>query len=143
ARAVRRSDPVGLGRRHAVPDPRGRNSEARLPVQPLDEQKDPLEAAHPGRPRRPRPNRERPCHARRRPLRLLVQPRDELGSLRRHGLEIEETRRMALERALKTRDIVLFNVAAIVGMRWIALAAASGPSSLFLWVLAAVAFFIP
>lgn len=50
---------------------------------------------------------------------------------------------MALERALKTRDIVLFNVAAIVGMRWIALAAASGPSSLFLWVLAAIAFFIP
>jgi glutamate:GABA antiporter len=50
---------------------------------------------------------------------------------------------MALERALKTRDIVLFNVAAIVGMRWIALAAANGPSSLFLWVLAAIAFFIP
>src|SRR5262249_61829820 len=50
---------------------------------------------------------------------------------------------MALERALKTKDIVLFNVAAIVGMRWIALAAASGPSSLFLWVLAAVVFFIP
>ena len=50
---------------------------------------------------------------------------------------------MALERALKTRDIVLFNVAAIVGMRWIALAAASGPSSLFLWVLAAIVFFIP
>ncbi|HKD19117.1 MAG TPA: APC family permease, partial [Thermoanaerobaculia bacterium] len=52
-------------------------------------------------------------------------------------------RRMALERALKTKDIVLFNVAAIVGMRWIALAAANGPSSLFLWVLAAVVFFIP
>jgi glutamate:GABA antiporter len=50
---------------------------------------------------------------------------------------------MALERALKTKDIVLFNVAAIVGMRWIALAAANGPSSLSLWVLAAVAFFIP
>ena len=50
---------------------------------------------------------------------------------------------MALERALKTRDIVLFNVAAIVGMRWIALAAANGPSSLFLWVLAAIVFFIP
>ena len=50
---------------------------------------------------------------------------------------------MALERALKTRDLVLFNVAAIVGMRWIALAAANGPSSLFLWVLAAVVFFIP
>ena len=50
---------------------------------------------------------------------------------------------MALERALKTKDIVLFNVAAIVGMRWIALAAANGPSSLFLWVLAALVFFIP
>jgi len=50
---------------------------------------------------------------------------------------------VALERALRTKDIVLFNVAAIVGMRWIALAAASGPSSLFLWVLAAFVFFIP
>src|SRR5262249_45473864 len=50
---------------------------------------------------------------------------------------------MALERALRTKDIVLFNVAAIVGMRWIALAAANGPSSLFLWVLAALVFFIP
>jgi glutamate:GABA antiporter len=50
---------------------------------------------------------------------------------------------VALERALKTRDLVLFNVAAIVGMRWIALAAANGPSSLFLWVLAALVFFIP
>jgi len=50
---------------------------------------------------------------------------------------------MAIERALKTKDIVLFNVAAIVGMRWIALAAANGPSSLFLWVLAALVFFIP
>ena len=50
---------------------------------------------------------------------------------------------MSLERALKTRDIVLFNVAAIVGMRWVALAAARGPSSLSLWILAAIAFFIP
>jgi amino acid transporter len=50
---------------------------------------------------------------------------------------------MTLERALKTRDIVLFNVAAIVGMRWVALAAANGPSSLLLWVLAALMFFVP
>jgi glutamate:GABA antiporter len=48
-----------------------------------------------------------------------------------------------LERALRTRDIVLFNVAAIVGLRWVALAAAAGPSSLLLWVLAAILFFIP
>src|ERR1700733_205794 len=50
---------------------------------------------------------------------------------------------MVVERTLKTRDIVLFNVAAIVGMRWVALAAANGPSSLFLWVLAALIFFVP
>src|SRR6202521_3696600 len=50
---------------------------------------------------------------------------------------------MIVERTLKTRDIVLFNVAAIVGMRWVALAAANGPSSLFLWVLAALVFFVP
>ena len=50
---------------------------------------------------------------------------------------------MILERALKTRDIVLFNVAAILGLRWIALAAASGPSSLSLWLLAALVFFVP
>ena len=50
---------------------------------------------------------------------------------------------MVLERALKTRDIVLFNVTAIVGMRWIALAAANGPSSLVLWLLAALTFFVP
>lgn len=48
-----------------------------------------------------------------------------------------------VERPLKTRDIVLFNVTAIVGMRWVALAAANGPSSLLLWVLAALVFFVP
>ncbi|HWC64740.1 MAG TPA: APC family permease, partial [Thermoanaerobaculia bacterium] len=50
---------------------------------------------------------------------------------------------MPLEKTLRTRDLVLFNVAAIVGMRWIALAAHSGPSSLGLWVLAALVFFVP
>src|SRR5260370_32765041 len=50
---------------------------------------------------------------------------------------------MPVERTLKARDIVLFNVAAMVGMRWVALAAANGPSSLFLWVLAALVFFVP
>src|ERR1019366_6822635 len=56
---------------------------------------------------------------------------------------LDTSKGMALERALKTRDIVLFNVAAIVGMRWVALAAANGPSSLFLWVVAALVFFVP
>jgi amino acid transporter len=50
---------------------------------------------------------------------------------------------MSLERTLKTSDVVFFNVAAIVGLRWVALAAHSGPSSLGLWVLAALVFFVP
>ena len=50
---------------------------------------------------------------------------------------------MSLAKTLRTFDLVLFNVAAIVGLRWVALTAHSGPSSLVLWVLAAVAFFIP
>ena len=50
---------------------------------------------------------------------------------------------MALQKTLRTFDLVLFNVVAIVGLRWVALTAHSGPSSLVLWVLAAVAFFIP
>ncbi len=48
-----------------------------------------------------------------------------------------------LVRGLKVRDIVLFNVVAIVGTRWISLAAATGPSSVSLWILALVLFFIP
>jgi glutamate:GABA antiporter len=50
---------------------------------------------------------------------------------------------MSLERTLKTWDLVFFNVAAIVGLRWVALAANKGPSSLSLWILAAAVFFIP
>ncbi|MBS0432479.1 MAG: amino acid permease [Proteobacteria bacterium] len=50
---------------------------------------------------------------------------------------------MALQKTLRTIDLVLFNVVAIVGLRWVALAGHSGPSSLTLWLLAALAFFIP
>ena len=46
---------------------------------------------------------------------------------------------MAPKKTLRTFDLVLFNVVAIVGLRWVALTAHSGPSSLALWVLAAVA----
>ncbi|MGB9591171.1 MAG: APC family permease, partial [Candidatus Kryptoniota bacterium] len=48
-----------------------------------------------------------------------------------------------LLKELNLRDIVLFNVVAIVGIRWISLAAATGPSSISLWVLALLLFFIP
>jgi glutamate:GABA antiporter len=40
-------------------------------------------------------------------------------------------------------DVVLFLVAAVVGLRWIAVAAAAGPSSLVVWAIAFVAFFLP
>ena len=48
-----------------------------------------------------------------------------------------------LPRALGLRDMVLFNVVAVVSPRWFATAAAAGPSSITLWVLAALFFFIP
>ena len=49
----------------------------------------------------------------------------------------------ALRRELGLRDLVLFNVAAVVGVRWLAAAAHTGPGSITLWLLAAVLFFVP
>jgi amino acid transporter len=46
-------------------------------------------------------------------------------------------------RALKLRDVVLMNVVAVVGLRWIARGARTGPASVTLWVLAWIAFFVP
>jgi amino acid transporter len=40
-------------------------------------------------------------------------------------------------------DVLLFNIAAVLGPRWIASAAHNGTSSLSLWILAAVLFFFP
>jgi glutamate:GABA antiporter len=40
-------------------------------------------------------------------------------------------------------DVLLFNIATVLGPRWIAAAAHSGPSSISLWIIAAVFFFIP
>ena len=48
-----------------------------------------------------------------------------------------------LPRVLTLRDLVLFNIVAILSLRWTATAAAAGPSSLTLWVLAGLFFFIP
>jgi len=41
------------------------------------------------------------------------------------------------------RDVVLFNVTAIVGLRWLTTAGRIGPASLVLWALAMVIFFLP
>jgi amino acid transporter len=48
-----------------------------------------------------------------------------------------------LRRAIGPWDLLLFNVASVLGPRWIAVAANNGSSSISLWVLAAVLFFLP
>src|SRR5258707_11470699 len=40
-------------------------------------------------------------------------------------------------------DVLLFNIATVLGPRWIAAAAHNGTSSISLWVIAAVFFFVP
>ena len=49
----------------------------------------------------------------------------------------------ALRRELRLWHLVLFNLSAIAGVRWLAAAAHAGPGSLTLWLLAAVGFFLP
>jgi glutamate:GABA antiporter len=54
-----------------------------------------------------------------------------------------EREQTGLTRVLGLRDMVLFNLVAVVSLRWVATAAAAGPSSITLWILAALLFFIP
>lgn len=48
-----------------------------------------------------------------------------------------------LKRALGYRDLVLFYVASGLSLRWIATAAAVGPSSIAIWLTASLGFFVP
>src|SRR3984893_12284722 len=48
-----------------------------------------------------------------------------------------------LPRCMGVWDVVLFNIATVLGPRWIASAAHNGTSSVSLWILAAVFFFVP
>ncbi|HEY5724828.1 MAG TPA: amino acid permease, partial [Methylomirabilota bacterium] len=48
-----------------------------------------------------------------------------------------------LPRTMGLRDLVLFNIVAVLSLRWFATAAAAGPSSISFWVLAALLFFVP
>jgi amino acid transporter len=49
-----------------------------------------------------------------------------------------------LPRVMRLRDVVLFNITAIVGLRWLTTAASQfGLASLLLWVLAMLVFFLP
>jgi amino acid transporter len=48
-----------------------------------------------------------------------------------------------LRRVLTLRDLVLFNLVAVIGLRWLATSAKAGPAAITLWLLAALLFFIP
>jgi glutamate:GABA antiporter len=49
----------------------------------------------------------------------------------------------ALKRVLRFRDLTLFYIVSGLSVRWIASAAAAGPSTLVVWLLALFCFFIP
>ncbi len=48
-----------------------------------------------------------------------------------------------LRRALGFRDLFLFYISATFSLRWIATAAAAGPSALIIWIIAALGLFVP
>ena len=48
-----------------------------------------------------------------------------------------------LRRAMGVRDTALFLVVAVASPRWIATAAAAGPSALVIWMIALATFFLP
>lgn len=56
---------------------------------------------------------------------------------------LEANAQPELRRELGFWDVLLFNIAAVLGPRWIAAAAHNGTSSISLWVLAALFFFVP
>jgi len=53
------------------------------------------------------------------------------------------TEASGLRRALGLGDLILFNLSAVVGIRWLAAAAQAGPGSVTLWILAGALFFVP
>lgn len=48
-----------------------------------------------------------------------------------------------MKKIMGLKDIVLMNVAAIIGLRWLPIAAGYGASAISLWIIAALLFFIP
>ena len=52
-------------------------------------------------------------------------------------------RKHQLPRVMGFWDVLLFNIATVLGPRWIAAAAHNGASSISLWILAAAFFFVP
>jgi glutamate:GABA antiporter len=56
---------------------------------------------------------------------------------------MQTTTEPVLRKELCLRDLVLFNLAALISTRWISVAAHVGPGTIVLWLLAAVLFLIP
>jgi amino acid transporter len=50
---------------------------------------------------------------------------------------------MVSMKTMRLKDIVLMNLAAIIGLRWLPIAAGYGAAAIFLWVLATLLFFVP
>src|SRR6185503_13753213 len=48
-----------------------------------------------------------------------------------------------LRKAMGFRDLVLFYLVTALSLRWIATAAAGGPSSIVIWILGCLAYFVP
>lgn len=55
----------------------------------------------------------------------------------------EAAARPRLKRALRLRDLTLLYIATALSVRWIATAAAAGPGTLTVWILALLGFFVP
>src|SRR3989338_7879456 len=70
---------------------------------------------------------------------------ENIGCQKQFVIELWLPRRfcMQLKRAMGLRDLVLFNVVAILGLRWISTAATTGIGSILLWTLALLFSFIP
>ncbi|MGH9781775.1 MAG: APC family permease, partial [Candidatus Acidiferrales bacterium] len=59
------------------------------------------------------------------------------------SLSIGTDPKKQLRRVLGFWDVLLFNIVTVLGPRWLAAAGHNGTSSISLWVLAAVLFFVP
>jgi glutamate:GABA antiporter len=62
------------------------------------------------------------------------------AQLHQRSLDAQSPR---LKRALRFRDLAAFYVVSGLSVRWVATAAAAGPSSLFVWIVALLGFFLP
>src|SRR5579859_433194 len=84
---------------------------------------------------------------------LLLQPSNHIRSGHAHRMKSDNVRfitiahmpevNTALRKELGLRDLVLFNIAALISTRWIGIAAHVGPGTIVLWILAAALLLVP